>query len=308
VLARRGRPMKPALGTACKATVLALTLLLPTPARAGDLQDQMESRWRGAWIVTGAETYADCAGPYTGNRVNGRLVSGRGGNRFRIGELAKVDSIDLKRSRLDLRLTLAEPLLVSHQEGPFVLYDEARCRVELQVEIPRDMVKRDDVNGMEGLIKPVLDRYVTEDAARASARYNRREREAYPRDYDNTLAQYAVWRAQQTNAAVQARMDRLVDETSRIPERITGDPDYMAGFVKGVESGRAPHSTQCPDLMRSDAVAARTSGSSTAAYASTGDKQDRSALGYQDGLRLTLGLDALRRLPQCFVPVPPAAK
>ncbi len=296
--------MNPALRKTSPVLVLGLALLLPVAARAGELQDQMESRWRGAWIVTGAETYADCAGPYTDNRVNGRLVSSHGRNRFKIGELAKVDSIDLKRSRLDLRLTLAEPLLVSHQEGPFALYDEAWCRVEIQVELPRDMVKHDDINGMEGLIKPVLDRYVTEDAARASARYNRREREAYPRDYENTLAEYAVWKAQQTNAAVQARMDRLMDETSRIPERISGDPDYMAGFVKGVESGRAPRSTQCPDLMRSDAVAARTPGQPAAAYASTSDKQNRYSLGYQDGLRLTLGLDAMRRLPQCFVPVP----
>jgi hypothetical protein len=38
-----------------------------------------------------------------------------------------------------------------------------------------------------------------------------------------------------------------------------------------------------------------------------GAAQDRDALGDQDGLRLTLGLDALRRLPQCFVPVPEVA-
>lgn len=280
----------------------AVALALPATARAGALQDEMAARWRGAWVVTTAEMYSDCIGGYTDNRVNGLLVSSRGRIRFQAGELAKVDSVDLKRSRLDLRLSVAEPLLLTHQDGPFTLYDESRCQVEFQVEVPRAMVKNDDARGMDRLLKPVLESYATEDAARESATWNRREREDYPRDYEQTLARHAAWKAEQANAAVQARIDELIDETSRIPERISGEPDYMSGFVKGVEAGRASRPTQCPDLMRADAVASRPQG----AASTNADAQGRYNRGYQDGLRLTVGLDAIRRLPGCFVPVPQA--
>ena len=40
-----------------------------------------------------------------------------------------------------------------------------------------------------------------ESVARA---FNRRKREAYPADYDRTLAEHAAWKARQANAEVQA--------------------------------------------------------------------------------------------------------
>jgi hypothetical protein len=279
-------------------------------ARAGALQDQIDSRWRGAWVLTAAETWSDCQGFYNDNRVNGRLVSGRGRLKFRQGELARVDSIDLKRSRLDLRLTFAEPVLVSRQDGPFTLYDEASCRVEMQVELPREVVKGDDLRDIETLVMQVLDRHAAEDEARAASTWNRRRREPYPGDYQQTLQRYAAWKAEQANAAVQAALDRLVDETSRIPDRINGDPDYMAGFVKGIEAGRSSRPGQCQDLVAlssppppvSDRPAFASHASNTDRQAA--ERQARAARGYQDGQRLALGLDAVRRLPGCFAPVP----
>jgi hypothetical protein len=296
---------------AAKVAVIGIAAMLPAPARAGDLQDALEARWRGAWVVTSAETWSDCGPSYTGNRVNGRYVSSRSRQRFRAGELAKVDSVDLKRSRFDLRLTFAEPFLASRQDGPFTLFDEASCRVEFQMEVPREMVRSQDVMGVEGLLRPVLQRHATEESARGSSGWNHREREDYPRDYQRTLVEHAAWKANQTNAAVQARLDEVVDETSRVPERITGDPDYLQGFVRGVEAGRSPHSASCPDLLRGTLVAARSQATpgaaragTGAAHAAAGDRQVRIDRGYQDGLRLTLGLEAIRRLPGCFVPVP----
>jgi hypothetical protein len=300
--------------TAAKVGLLGLLVVaLPLPGRAGGLQDRLEGRWRGAWIVTSAETYSDCAGTYTDNRVNGRYVSSRSRQRFRPGELAKVDSVDLKRSRFDLRLTFAEPILASRQDGPFTLFDEASCRVEIQTEVPREMVKGEDVVGIEGLLRPVLQRHATEESARGSSGWNRRERDPYPRDYERTLAEHAAWKAQQTNTAVRARLDVLVDETSRIPERINDDPDYLAGFVQGIEAGRSPHSVSCPDLLRGISVATPAQPSGGAAHASkdrsVSERQARRDRGYQDGARLALGLDAIRKLPGCFVtlPEPPGA-
>jgi len=295
-----------------KAFVPALILAAACgAARAGDLQRDVEARWRGAWVVTGVETSSDCMGFYNDNDVNGRLVSGRGRRQFKAGELARVDSIDLKHARIDLRLTFVEPILVSHQDGPFTLFDEARCRINFQVELPREVVKHDDLKSLESFVMPVLQRHAAEDQARASASYNGREREPLPPDYDRTLQKHAAWKAQQVNETVQASIFKLVDETSRIPDRINGDPDYMSGFVKGVEAGRAARASQCSDLIAignappppvRDRVA-------PAANTSPGDRmaverQARSARGYQDGMRLTLGVDAVRRLPGCFVQVP----
>jgi hypothetical protein len=301
------------------AAAASLLAAAATAARAGDFQTTLASRWRGAWVVTNAETYSDCAGPYTGNRINGRLVSGRAMLRFKAGELAKVDSIDLKRSRLDLRLSYPEPILRAYQDGPFTLYDEAQCRVEMQVELPREMVKGQDVMGVERLLGPVLERHSTEEAARSSKVYNTRAREAYPADYKQTIAQHAAWRAEQTNMAVKASIDRLVDEASRITERIGEDADYISGFVQGVEAGRAPHPVACPDLMalasatppgyalpgspNLSQAARRGQKPGTVSPIST-EAQARRQHGYQDGLRLSLGLDAVRRLSACYVEVP----
>ena len=282
-------------------------LVLPAAtALAGDLQDEMAARWRGAWVITSAETYSDCGGLYTDNRVNGKLVSSRSRQRFRPGELAKVDGIDLKRSRFDLRLTFAEPILASRQEGPFTLFNEARCQVEFQVELPRDMVKNGDVMAIDRLLLPVLQRHATEETARNSSAWNERERDPYPADYERTLRAHAAWKARQTNAAVQARINHLVDETSRIPERINADPDYMAGFVKGVEAGRAQQQVNCPDLLRAEPATYKPGAgtSAGAAHAANSARQNRQAQGYNDGVRLAFGLDAVRRLPACFVPVP----
>ena len=280
-------------------------------ARAGELQNDIDARWRGAWVVTGVETASDCGGLYTDNDVNGRLVSGRGRRPFKAGELARVDSIDLKRSRLDLRLSLAEPVLMPHQDGPFTLYDEARCRIDFQVELPREVVKHADLKTVEAFVMPILQRHQAEDQARASANYNGREREPLPPDYDRTLQRHAAWRAKQTNDAVQTSIFKLVDESSRIPDRISDDPDYMHGFVKGVEAGRAARATQCGDLIAigntpppqpQDRIAP--AANSSPADRMAAERQARVNRGYQDGLRLTLAVDAVRRLPGCFVQVP----
>jgi hypothetical protein len=313
----------PAVAGALATAALGGFLLLAAggTALAGETQDAVGSRWRGAWVITTAETHSDCMGMYTGNRVSGRLVSSKGHWRFKPGELAQIDGIDLKRDRIDVKMTLAEPLLAPHQDGPFTLYDEASCRMELQVEVARDLVKGKDVAGLDQALTVAVERYGTEDEARASRRYNRRERDPYPADYEKTVAAHASWQARQTNTAVQARIDALVDDTSRIPDRISTDPDYMAGFAHGVETSRASRPDSCPGLMSigmgtsyastgygapGAAVPAGRGGTSHVNAAGTGDAdaQARYGRGFADGVRLTQGLDAIRRLPGCFLPVP----
>ena len=68
----------------------------------------------------------------------GNLVTGGGHWRFQPGELAKLDKVDVNRSRIDLHLSLSEPMLVPWQEGPFTLYRESACKVELEIAVPRE--------------------------------------------------------------------------------------------------------------------------------------------------------------------------
>src|SRR6266849_9654409 len=88
-------------------------ILLTTPVFASKLEQSLESRWRGAWIVTRVDVQSDCNGMRTDNDVRGTLLSSRGRYPFRAGELARIDKVDLHRSRIDLVLNLPEPKLVS---------------------------------------------------------------------------------------------------------------------------------------------------------------------------------------------------
>jgi len=282
-------------------SVLLCGALVGTAA-ASDLQDKLEGRWRGAWVLTRVETYADCAGLHTNNRVNGNLVDARGRFRFAAGELAKIENVDLKRSRLDLDIRMTEPNLVAHKEGPFTLYNAATCQIELQVELPRSAVSDKNLQAVESLLQPVLLRFASVDEARLSSGWNQRKRAPYPPDYDRTLARYAAWKAERANDAVQARLDQARDETSRLADRITSDPDYLRGFAAGIESMKEREPGGCGELVALDLASFDKQPAQQSASAN--EAQARADRGRRDGRRLVLGLEMLRRLPGCFVEVP----
>lgn len=284
------------LPPAALAAALAAVLAAPA-ARAASLEDQVEERLLGAWVVTGTELRSDCNGGATNNRVNGAFVKSDGRFGFAPGELAKVERVDARRSRLDVRLALAEPVLAARREGPFTLYDERRCSVDLEIEVPREAVKAKDVAEIEKRLTPVLERFATADAARDAERFNGRVRESFPEDYDRTLREYGAWRAEQTNAAVQAALDRARDEAGRVGERMQTDAPYLQGFAAGFDDARAGAYGSCETLV------ARVPGARPSEKNET-DEQRRIRLGRNDGFALGLWLDALRRLPGCFVPVP----
>ncbi len=286
---------------------LALTAILaPASALGSSLERQLESRWRGAWILTAVDTYSDCAGTHTNNRVNNTLVSSRGRMRFRPGELAQVVKVNLKRSRLDLLLNLSEPLLVSYREGPFTLYNEARCLIELEVELPREVVSRGDLDGVDTALRPILKRHTGLDEAMQSRAWNQRKRDAYPADYDQTLAEHRVWKAEQANAAIQARIDQAMTETTRLADRVSSDADYLKGFAAGIEAMRAVDLGRCGDLMSRDFKSVAPAPARLALAGFAGEAATRYTNGFQDGQRLVFGLESLQRLPQCLVPVPEA--
>jgi len=280
---------------------LALTLAA-TAGHAGQFQKSLKGQWLGAWVVTRVESTSDCAGFYTDNRVNGTLVKGGGALRFEAGELAKLDRVDLKRSRMDLLLTLQEPVLIPYRDGPFTLYREAFCKIELEIELPRAVVREKDTDAVERSLLAILERYASEQDAIASVSYNEREREQYPHDYETTVARHAVWKAEQINLSVQAKIDHAVDETSRLADRIDPDAAYLGGFAEGIVAARGVNLDRCSNLLSIDLGEIRRRAGRTGA-----SRQEVPAswvAGFEDGKVLVYGLEMIRNLPACFVAVP----
>ncbi len=279
--------------------VLVLLLAVSLPSFAGEFEKAVRARWLGAWVVTNVEAYSDCSTQYTNNRVNGNFVKSSGANRFQPGELLKLDKINAKRSRIDLNFSVAESILIPYEDGPFTLYREAACRLELEVVVPRDVVKAKDVDWVDDALLGILERYANEEVARDSDLWNEREREEYPADYERTLTKHSIWQATQTNDAVQSQIDTAYSETTRLPDRLNTDPVYLDGFVRGVEAAKANELSTCTSLVGFNLVAKpKTVGTPQT------PEQTRSKNGFHDGRVLIYALDMIRRLPGCFVDVP----
>jgi len=195
-------------------------------------------------------------------------------------------------------LTLWEKLLVPYQEGPFTLYAERTCKVELEVVLPREVVKSKDLGAVEQALTLVLERYSTLDQAQQSEIWSEREMEPYPEDYERTLAELAVWKAEQRNALVEGQRGKAMAEVSRLTDRIGQEADYLAGFAAGVEDAGADPLDDCSELVAYDIEKHR-----KRQAGKKGEDALRSR-GYEDGLLLVHGLEMVRELPGCLVPVP----
>src|SRR5262249_53766471 len=114
----------------------------------------------------------------------------------------------------------------------------------------------------------------------------------------------AAWRAQQANAAIQARIDRAAEETSRITDRMASDPEYLKGFAAGIEVVRSLELNECNDILSRDFD--KIAPAPTALAGFVNEAAGRYQRGYQDGARLLFGLESMRRLPGCMVQVPEA--
>ncbi len=282
----------PALGLLIS-SLLALPLAAPA---AASTESELNARWRGAWTVIGVETFSDCSGLYTNNEIRERRVSAKGDHRFAPGELATVYKINLKRKQVEVLVDLVEPLLSAYREGPFTLYDELACRVELQIKLPRS-VDRSSTSQIDGMIAAILERHDGAESAESSPNWNGRLREPFPDDYDETLYEYERWRAERVNAEVAARIENSVEEAARLVDRLDDDPDYLGGFAAGVDRARdRSFDNNCEQLLST----------SLSSFVSSGSSDDSRAFrdGYREGQKLIFYLEMARRLKHCFVPPP----
>lgn len=277
--------------SSCRLAILLPLILLALPSGAGaaGLEDALNARWRGGFVVVKLAVASSCAGFYNDNDVVGSRANSSARRRFDSGEAAHVDRVDVKRSRIDVFLDLTEGVLEERRDGPFTLYDAQECKVQLKVPVP----DRADAAAVEARLADLLELHGSQREAEASPAWNRRRREPYPKDYDQTLAAYQSWKAAQTNVAVQARMNDAIEEAARINDRMRSDPDYLQGFADGVQKGRDRYlGSDCASVLNAFFNADSRSGSADWKR------------GYEDGQRLAWHLQLLRRLKECFVPVP----
>ena len=278
-------------------SILALTLSLATTGVASELDDRLNQRLRGAWAILEVEVYSACAGTYSDNQVSNVGVAGKAQQRFEAGELVKVDKVNAKRQRVDLLLSLAVPFRTSHVDGPFELFDQRECRVQLIVPIAREDIKSGNDAAVVARLDDLITLYPSLDDARDADGWNGREMEQLPADYDQTLARYAAWKADQTNAAVGEAVRRALDDAADVAEDLSDDADYLAGFAKGSEKMSSFSTTDCSSLL-----------STSFSFHDSGPPQDKPKRwrdGWRDGQELIFNVLLAERLQACRVPAPP---
>jgi hypothetical protein len=263
-----------------------LTLLLP-PAAFADAESELQAQWRGVWALTRTAVFSECSDHFTDNEVLGDTVAGKA-LRFAAGEPVQVSGVDWTISGLKLRLELREPFRVEWREGPYTLYDQRRCRVELK--FPREA--RPNAAAASAAIARVLERTAAEADATSSPAWNRRQVEPYPNGYDRTRADYEAWKATQTNAAVQRKLDEAIDQAAHVVEWSQGDAEYAADFTAGLHERRDESFSSCSEALDSTF------------YVHGSGKASRR--GWEDGQRLAWAVHLAAELRSCFVEALPA--
>jgi len=276
-------------------------LWLVAPARAG-MQDDLNDRWRGAWVVVEGELYSNCDGTYTNNESKGRLIRGEGRVILPAGELAKVHKMDLKRRRVDVFLDIQEPVLQGYRDGPFVLYREEACQVELMIAIPDG--GGGDLERIEAELDVLLERYPLLAEARRSPAWNRRERRSYPPDYEKTVAEHRAWKAEAFNRGVEDRIRDSVSRSSRLLQGVHSversdvrvQEEFKNGFFQGLNLMTGSIRGSCQQLFASR----------PSTYARNLNPPNRAwAEGFAAGQQLAYHVGLAERLQGCFASAPP---
>jgi uncharacterized protein YukE len=275
--------------------VLGVALAAST-STASTLGDQLDSELKGGWGILEVEVYSGCSGTYSDNEVRTAGVASKAPRRFAAGELVKIDKIKVKRQRIDLMLTLDAPLRVSRMDGPFELYDQRTCQVQLMIFVRRNMVKNADLRGLLSEVKKRISLFGSREEAQLSDAWNGRQVEAFPDDYEETLQRHAAWKAEQTNAAVHRAINHALNEAAEVAQDIDDDEDYLSGFGAGAEKMADFGVTNCGSLLNISF--------STSRRSPPADRSRDFEEGWDDGQKLVFYVLRADRLRSCLVPVP----
>ncbi len=272
-------------------------LCTPTTALAKP-EDELRAAWVGRWVVLRTAALSDCDERYTDNRLRGTQPASGGRHRFDPGELGRIDNLNLQRARIDLLVTLSEPLRVEVRDGPFQIYEQLECRIELELPAPREAVRRGAVERLDRLIRGTLESYDGRLAAQRSPTWNRRRVEPLPDDHEERLAAYHAWKEQQLYRALRTRLAEALDRAADI----ASDADHSAAYARGLGSGARNFerhhffSPACDELP-----AVRFSARRGQAPEELDDRQEQDWKdGFEDGQLLLFEIEVARRIERCL--------
>ena len=270
----------------------------PVPAAAAGAEEALRAAWTGRHVVLRTAVLSNCDARYTNNRLRATQPSSSGRHRFAPGELGRVDNLHLRRTRVDLLLTLVEPLRVELRDGPFQLFEQLECRVELQLPAPREAVRRAAVERLDDLLQGVLVGPGERAAVEASPSWNRRRVEPLPEDHEERLAAYQAWKEEQLYRALRGRLAEALDRADDLAARADRGVAYARGLVAGARDFDADrlYSSDCGELP-----ATRFSGrwGRPPDELDDGDEDDWKD-GYEDGQRLRFEVALARRIERCL--------
>lgn len=276
---------------------LALTAW-PAPAAADGAEQALRTTWVGRHAVLRTAVRSNCNARYTDNRLRGSQPSSNGRHRFEPGEIGRVDNLTLERGRIDLLVTLVEPLRIELRDGPFQLFEQLECRVELEVPAPRAALREESVRQLDDLLRGVLQGPAERAAAEASPLWNRRLVEPLPDDYEERLIAYQAWKEEQLYLALRDRLAEALDRAADLAGRVDGGDAYVRGLAAGARDHDPDRlfSAPCPELP-----GARFSGRWGTPPTELEDEDERAwKEGFEDGQRLRFEIALARRIERCL--------
>ena len=269
---------------------LPALITMATCGAAGTARADVESELRadlvGRFALTRSALRSECTDHYTDNQVVGGRISGSTGETFAAGEMVKVDNVKIGAfSGLDVNLSLVEPYRLSWREGPFDVYDQRRCRVQLHFDVPREV--RKDRAKARGAIEAVVAVFADEMAARGDAAWNRRKVEPYPANWEAKKREWEAWKRSQTNVRVREKTEEVLEQADRVLEYMPGDAKYLASFGAGARA-RSDSWSSCESMLE-------------ATFYSTGGGDGEDSRGWADGQLVAWATELAHELADCYI-------
>jgi hypothetical protein len=253
----------------------------PAQAAAGD---ELRAELVGRFGLPRAPLASDCEATPTRSKVVSGRPTGSGLRRFAAGELVRVEEVRAGLlSGLEIELEVVELALVSWRDGPFEVFDQRRCRIELEFDVPRE-VRKDRARALAATAA-VVETFDDERAARAAG-WNGRRVEPYPEGWEETRREYEAWRVARRNEQVREKTEEVLAAADQVLRYMKNDADYLASFGAGARARTSDSWSSCEAMLSASFSA---SGSGGEDYA-----------GWADGQKLAWATRLSRALQDCY--------
>jgi hypothetical protein len=253
------------------------------PAALADVEGELRAELVGRFALTRDALLSECTQSFTNVEIVGGRPSGGKGVRFEAGELVRIENVKVGAlTGLDVYLSLSVPYLLSFPDGPFTLYEERGCRVQLEFDVERD-VRRDRTRALAA-IAAAVELFESEEAARRAG-WNGREREAFPADWEETRRAHAVWKVEERKRAVREKTDEVLAVAAHTLSSMSSGEGYLASFGAGARA-RGDSWSSCEEMLSSS-------------FYVSGSGEDDS--GWAAGQRVAWATRLARELQKCYL-------